>query len=153
MLDSDGRLTDQRLFSQLGWTPGTRVDIGVSDSHEIVVRRDNQGTWTLTARNMLLIPAPLRHWCGYDAGDPVLVVAVPSMSAVVLHSLETLDQALPDPRRIVERMRPAGAPPGLDVPTTPDSADAPEDGELSSGRGPHVDNRAQDAAGSGDGRG
>ncbi|WP_346133261.1 hypothetical protein [Lentzea roselyniae] len=153
LLDSDGRLTDQRLFSQLGWTPGTRVDIGVSDGHEIVVRRDDQGDWTLTARNMVLIPAPLRHWCGYDAGDAVLVVAVPSMSAVVLHDLEALDQALPDPRRIVERMRPAGAPPGLDVPTTADTTDDPDDGELSSGCGSHVGNRAQDAAGSGDGRG
>lgn len=153
MLDSDGRLTDQQLFSQLGWTPGTRVDIGVGDGHEIVVRRDDQGISRLTARNMVLIPAPLRHWCGYNAGDPVLVVAVPSMSAVVLHSLETLDQALPDPRRIVERMRPAGAPSGLDVQTTADSADDPDDGELASRRGPHVGDRVQDAAGSGDGRG
>lgn len=150
LLDSDGRLTDQRLFSQLGWTPGTRLDIGVGDGHEIVVRRDKEGAWALTARNMVLVPAPLRRWCGYDAGDPVLVVAVPSMSAVVLHSLETLDQALPDPRRIVERMRPAGAPPGLVVPTTADTADG---GELSSGRGSYVGDRAQDAAGSGDGRG
>lgn len=153
MLDSDGRLTDQRLFSQLGWTPRTRVDIGVSDGHEIVVRRDGRGTWMLTARNMVLIPAPLRHWCGYDAGDPVLAVAVPSMSAVVLHNLEILDQALPDPRRIVERMRPAGASPGLDVPTAADTTDDPDDGELLSGRGSHVGNRAQDPAGSGDGRG
>lgn len=153
LLDSDGRLTDQQLFSQLGWTPGARVDIGVGDGDEIIVRRDEEGAWALTARNMVLVPAPLRRWCGYDAGDPVLVVAVPSMSAVVLHHLETLDQALPDPRRIVERMRPAGAPPGLDVPTIADTAEDPDDGEISSGRGSHVGNPARDSAGSGDGRG
>ncbi|HUQ60155.1 hypothetical protein, partial [Lentzea sp.] len=102
LLDSDGRLTDQQLFSQLGWTPGTRVTVGVGDGHEIVVRRDEQGDSVLTSRNMVLVPASLRRWCGYGAGTPVLVVAVPSMSAVVLHTLETLDQALPDPRRIVE---------------------------------------------------
>jgi bifunctional DNA-binding transcriptional regulator/antitoxin component of YhaV-PrlF toxin-antitoxin module len=152
MVDAYGRLTDQRLFSQLGWTPGTRVDIGVSDGHEIVVRSDNQGTSKLTKRNMVLIPASLRHWCGYAAGDPVLAVAVPSMSAVVLHSLETLDQALPDPRRLVERMRRAGAPTCLDAPTPVDATDEPDDGGPASGSGCHVGNRIQDAAGSGDGR-
>ena len=147
ILDSDGRLSDQRLFSQLGWMPGTRVDIGVGDGHEIVVRRDDQGTSRLTARNMVLIPAPVRHWCDYDAGDPVLVVAVPSMSAVVLHNLETLDQALPDPRRIVERMRPPGAPAGVAV-----AAEDGGDGELSAGRESQDGNGPQGAAGSGDGR-
>lgn len=89
LLDSDGRLSDQQLFSQLGWTPGTRVDIGVGDGHEIVVRRDEEGAWALTTRNMVLVPAPLRRWCGYGTGESVLAVAVPSMSAVVLHPLET----------------------------------------------------------------
>jgi hypothetical protein len=148
MLDSDGRLSDQQLFSQLGWIPGTRVDIGVGDGHEIVVRRDEDGAWALTTRNMVLVPAPLRRWCGYDAGDPVLVVAVPSMSAVVLHPLETLDQALPDPRRIVQRMRPPGAPAGVAV-----AAEDGGDGELSAGGGSHHGNRSQRAAGSDDGRG
>ncbi|GAA3688519.1 hypothetical protein GCM10022267_89100 [Lentzea roselyniae] len=138
VLDSDGRLSDQQLFSQLGWVRGTRVDIGVGDGHEIVVRRDEEGAWALTSRNMVLVPAPLRRWCGYGAGGPVLVVAVPPMSAVVLHNLETLDQALPDPRRIVERMRPAGARPGLEVPTTADTTGDGNDGELSSGRGSHA---------------
>ncbi len=146
LLDSDGRLSDQQLFSQLGWTPGTRVNIGVGEGHEIVVRRDEDGAWALTTRNMVLVPAPLRRWCGYDAGDPVLVVAVPSMSAVVLHPLETLDQALPDPRRIVERMRPPGAPAGV-------AAEDGGDGELSAGSGSHHGNGTQGAAGSGDGRG
>lgn len=147
-LDPDGRVTDQRLFSQLGWTRETRVDIGVGDGHEIVVRRDDQGTSRLTARNMVLIPAQLRQWCDYDAGDQVLVVAVPSMSAVVLHKLAALDQALPDPRRIVQRMRPPGAPAG-------DAAAAEDggDGELSAGSsGSHHGNGARGTAGPDDGR-
>ena len=64
----------------------------MGDGHEIVVRRDEDGAWALTSRNMVLVPAPLRRRCGYDVGDPVLVVAMPSMSAVVLHPLESLDQ-------------------------------------------------------------
>ncbi|MEU0877486.1 hypothetical protein ABZ345_02720 [Lentzea sp. NPDC005914] len=135
LLDSDGRLTDQQLFSQLGWTPGMRVDIGVGDGHEIVVRGDEEGAWTLTARNMVLVPAPLRRWCGYGAGDPVLLVAVPSMSAVVVHALQTLDQALPDPRTIVGRMRPAGVPLGDAVATMATTADDCGHDELSCGRG------------------
>ncbi|MEU7477099.1 hypothetical protein AB0A63_14020 [Lentzea sp. NPDC042327] len=153
LLDSDGRVTDQQLFSQLGWSPGMRVDIGVGDGHEIVVRRDEDGDWALTARNMLLVPAPLRRWCGYESREPVLMVAVPSMAAVVLHNLETLDQALPDPRRIVERMRPPGTPPGIDPSMAVDPAVDPDDGELPSGPGSQVSKAVQDAAGSGDGRG
>lgn len=137
-----------QLFSQLGWMPGTRVDIRVGEGHEIVVRRDEDGAWALTTRNMVLTPAPLRRWCGYDAGDPVLVVAVPSMSAVVLHSLETLGQALPDPRRIVHRMRPPAAPAGVAV-----AAENGGDGELVAGSGSHHGNGAQGAKGSNDGRG
>jgi len=105
-------------------------------------------TWALTTRNMVLIPAPLRRWCGYDAGDPVLVVAVPSLSAVVLHPLETLDQALPDPRKIVERMHPPGTPAGAAA-----AAEDGDDDELSAGRGSQDGNGPQGAAGSGDGRG
>ncbi|WP_143023100.1 hypothetical protein [Lentzea jiangxiensis] len=146
LLDSAGRLTDQHLFSQLGWTPGTRVKIGVGDGHEIVVRRDEQGGSVLTSRNMVLVPAPLRHWCGYDAGDPVLVVAVPSMSAVVLHPIETLDQALPDPTRIVEMMRPAGVPPGHADPTQAISADDRGDDELTTGLGAHGGDVDEDAS-------
>jgi hypothetical protein len=72
------------LFSQLGWTPGTRVDVGVGEGHEIVVRRDEQGGSVLPSRSMVLVPAPLWRWCGYGAGTPVLVVAVPSMSTMVM---------------------------------------------------------------------
>jgi hypothetical protein len=38
------------------------------DDTEIVVRRDEQGAWAPTAHNMVLVPAPLRRWCGYGAG-------------------------------------------------------------------------------------
>lgn len=151
MFDSDGRFTDQRLFSQLEWTPGTRVDIGVGEGHEIVVRRDEQGGSALTSRNMVLVPAPLRRWCSYEAGDPVLVVAVPSMSAVVLHTLETLDQALPDPRRIVERMRPAGVPPGHAGLTPAVSADDCGDGERTTGPEARDGDEAEYASGLGGG--
>ncbi|MFJ8961529.1 hypothetical protein ACIRG5_19280 [Lentzea sp. NPDC102401] len=135
LLDSAGRLTDQQLFSQLGWSPGTRVRIGRGDGYQIVVRSDEHGDSSLTSRNMVLVPASLRHWCGYDAGDPVLVVAVPTMSAVVLHPIETLDQALPDPAQIVERMRPAGVSLAYASPTVAVGEDDDRDGECAAGLG------------------
>jgi len=75
------------------------------------------------------------------------------MSAVVRHTPETLDQALPDPGRRVERMRPAGAPPGHAGPTPAAGADDCGDGELRTGLGARYGDVAEDGSGSGGGRG
>ncbi|MGH3861568.1 hypothetical protein [Actinokineospora sp.] len=36
--DVDGRISEKRLFTLLGWESGTRVDVGVTDAHALVLR-------------------------------------------------------------------------------------------------------------------
>ncbi|WP_157621228.1 hypothetical protein [Saccharothrix sp. NRRL B-16348] len=106
--DSDGRLRDAWLFGVLGWESGTRVAVGVTDGHALVARRSASGGSRLTGRGMLLVPAAVRQWCGFTAGERVLLVAVPLLSALVVHGLERLDPVLPDPRSLVDRMHAVG---------------------------------------------
>lgn len=110
VFDADGRITDQVLFALLGFTAGTRVEIGVDEGHAVVVRRTPAGRSVLTRRNMVLVPAGIRRWCGFGAREQVLLVAVPALSALVIHGLEKLDLALPDPQAVVTGMHPPGGP-------------------------------------------
>ncbi|MEU4446908.1 hypothetical protein AB0K14_19600 [Actinosynnema sp. NPDC050801] len=106
--DDRGRLGDRSLFAALGWYARMPVSIGVHDGGTLVVRRDPSGGSALTGRAMIAVPAPIRHWCGFEAGETVLLVAVPSLSALVIHGQEVLERLLPDPERWVNGAVPAG---------------------------------------------
>lgn len=124
VFDGDGRVTDQALFALLGFTAGLRVQIGVSDGHAVIVRANPAGGSVLTRRTMVLVPARVRRWCGFGPREQVLLVAVPHESALIIHGLEKLDQALPGPRALIAAMQPLGGP----VPSTPPSAVRPARG-------------------------
>ncbi|WP_143532035.1 hypothetical protein [Saccharothrix sp. ALI-22-I] len=109
VFDPDGRIGERALFRLLGWSPGTRVEIGVNDAEDaIVMRRAASGGGVVTASLRLLVPARVRRWCGFGTREQVLVVAVPTLSALVVHGLEKLDLVLPDPRAVVKGMHPVG---------------------------------------------
>lgn len=110
LFDGNGRVTDQALFALLGFTAGLRVEIGVTDGHAVVVRADPYGGSVLTRRAMVLVPAGVRRWCGFGPREQVLLVAVPRESALIIHGLEKLDQALPRPRALIAAMHPLGGP-------------------------------------------
>ncbi|NUT53076.1 MAG: hypothetical protein HOV94_38180 [Saccharothrix sp.] len=132
MIEERGRINDRALFRALGWGPGTRVEIGIFEGHTLVVRASSAGRSCVDRRGKVLIPAALRRWCGFGVKEQVLLVAVPSMSALVVHGTETFDRVLPDPHRIVRGMHQPGGmpdaksadaqPPGVDGPPTDPSA-------------------------------
>ena len=104
-VDSDGRVVDKGLFALLRWEPGTRVRVGVDAGHRVLVAARRDGETVINPKGMVLIPARVRRWCRLGARERVLLVAVPSMSALVITGLEALDALLPNPRAVVDGMR------------------------------------------------
>ena len=78
------------------------------------------GGTVLNPKGMVLIPARVRRWC--RLGERVLLVAVPSMSALVIIGLEALDALLPNPRAVVDGMRLLGELAPYPAVTTVDAA-------------------------------
>ncbi|XVS67858.1 hypothetical protein ACQPYE_17980 [Actinosynnema sp. CA-299493] len=107
VLDHKGRLTCSMLFDVLGWEAGTRIDIAVH-AGTIVVRGGRGGEYELNSRRFLHIPSSVRRWCSLGERELVLVRAVPELSALLIFGQEKLDQALPDPRRVVDAARAVG---------------------------------------------
>jgi hypothetical protein len=107
-LDPKGRVQDKGLFALLRWEPGTRVRVGVDVRHRVVVAARRDGETVINPKGMVLIPARVRRWCRLGARERVLLVAVPSMSAVVITGLEVLDALLPNPRAVVDGMHTLG---------------------------------------------
>ncbi|MEU4770206.1 hypothetical protein AB0H12_44030 [Actinosynnema sp. NPDC023794] len=103
--DEKGRIGDRPLFGVLEWHSRMPVSIEVHGSGTLVVCRDPRGESALTERTMLAVPAPILHWCGFAKREQVLLVAVPSLSALVIHGQEALDRLLPDPERMVTDVR------------------------------------------------
>ncbi|ONI89931.1 hypothetical protein ALI22I_13440 [Saccharothrix sp. ALI-22-I] len=106
--DEKGRIGDRLLFGVLEWHSRMPVSIRVHAGGALVVCRDPRGGSALTERTMVAVPAPILRWCGFARREQVLLVAVPSLSALVIHGQETLDRLLPDPERMVTEARPAG---------------------------------------------
>ncbi|MEU4770016.1 hypothetical protein AB0H12_43040 [Actinosynnema sp. NPDC023794] len=79
----------------LQWHRRIPVSIRVHDSGALVVRRDPRGGSALTERTLIAVPAPILRWCGLDRREQVLLVAVPLLSALVIHGQETPDRLLP----------------------------------------------------------
>ncbi|QFZ20361.1 hypothetical protein [Saccharothrix syringae] len=107
MFDHKGRLTCGMLFDVLGWEAGTRIDI-TAHAGTIVVRGARGGAHEVKSRRFLHIPATVRHWCSFGARELVLLRAVPELSVLLIFGQERLDQALPDPRRLVDAARAVG---------------------------------------------
>lgn len=127
--DEKGRIGDRLLFGVLGWHSRMPVSIGVHDSGALVVRRDPRGESALTERTHVAVPAPILRWCGLDKREQVLLVAVPSLSALVIHGQETLDRLLPYPEGLVAEARPVGeGPPAARTPAAGVSGTVGADG-------------------------
>lgn len=106
--DDRGRLSNQPLLAMLRWAPQERLDIRLHGA-SLVLQRNPQGVFALSKRGLIQIPLTVRRWWSFETGDPVLLVAVPERSAMVVHSLVVLDKALPDPRQVVMASRPFDA--------------------------------------------
>ncbi|MBW4722147.1 hypothetical protein KZQ38_33660 [Saccharothrix sp. SC076] len=106
--DDRGRLANQPLLALLRWVPRERLDIRLHGA-SLVLQRNPRGVFALSRRGLIQVPLVVRRWWSFEIGDPVLLVAVPDRSAMVVHSLVALDKALPDPRQVVVASRPFDA--------------------------------------------
>jgi len=93
-LDDRGRVADRVVMRALGWSAGRRLGI-----HEtagvLTVLTDPNGSYQVTSQGHLRLPAPLRHRCGLEAGDRVLLAADPDRSRLVIYPPAALDTLLP----------------------------------------------------------
>jgi hypothetical protein len=73
-LDESGRLTARALLRALGWGPGHRVDISVTEG-VVVVGSNPAGLHVVGDRGERGLPAAARRMCEITSGPPVLLVA------------------------------------------------------------------------------
>lgn len=89
-VDASGRVADRSIVQRLGWMHGDRLDITIV-SGIVLIRPNPDGAFVLSSKPYVIIPAPVRRWCGISAGDKVLLAAAPESGVLVIHTMATLD--------------------------------------------------------------
>ena len=92
-IDSSGRICERAIITALGWAGGDRLTF-TADAGVVTSRRDPGGMVTLPASAYITIPAALRRRCGLEAGNQVLLAALPDQDSLAVYSLAVLDQAI-----------------------------------------------------------
>ena len=92
-IDASGRICDRAVLDILGWCTGNRLALAAA-SGLVLIRRDQDGDFTLPPRPRIAIPAGLRRRSRLRAGDHVLLAAYLSLDALAAYSLTVVDQAL-----------------------------------------------------------
>jgi bifunctional DNA-binding transcriptional regulator/antitoxin component of YhaV-PrlF toxin-antitoxin module len=92
-LDDRGRIADRVVMRVLGWSAGLRLDIREA-SGVLTVLTAPDGSYQVTNQGHLRLPAPLRHRCGLETGDRVLLVADPDRSRLAIYLPAALDNLL-----------------------------------------------------------
>jgi bifunctional DNA-binding transcriptional regulator/antitoxin component of YhaV-PrlF toxin-antitoxin module len=92
-IDASGRVCERAVITVLGWARGDRLTF-TADSGVVTARRDPAGMVTLPASGYVTIPAALRHRCGLEPGDQVLLAALPGQETLAAYCLAVLDQAI-----------------------------------------------------------
>jgi AbrB family looped-hinge helix DNA binding protein len=92
-IDSSGRICERAIIAALGWS-GRDLLTFTADAGVVTARRDPAGMVTLPASGYITIPAALRRRCGLEAGDQVLLAALPDKDSLAAYSLAVVDQAI-----------------------------------------------------------
>ena len=92
-IDSSGRVCERAIIAVLGWAGGDLLTF-TADAGVVTARRDPGGMVTLPASGYITIPAALRRRCGLEAGDQVLLAALPDQDSLAAYSLAVVDQAI-----------------------------------------------------------
>ena len=92
-VDASGRICERAIITALGWAGGDRLTF-TAEAGVVTARRDPGGMVTLPASTYITIPAPLRRRCGLEAGDQVLLAALPDQDVLTAYSLAVVDQAI-----------------------------------------------------------
>lgn len=95
-LDCHGRIADRTVLHTLGWSAGLRLTI--SDNHGVLIAQpDPNGLIAITRPGHFHLPAPLRHRCGLEPGDRVVLAADPERSRLTIYPPTALDTLLFSP--------------------------------------------------------
>lgn len=97
-IDHRGRVTDAAVERALGWPPGTRLNIQETNG-VIVVSVDDRGVFTMSNQGHVCLPLPVRRWCGFDAGDQVLLAVGQPADRLFVYPSTTLDELLGEHHR------------------------------------------------------
>jgi len=92
-IDSSGRICERAVITALGWGAGDRLTF-TAEAGVVTARRDPGGMVTLPASGYIAIPAALRHRCGLEPGDQLLLAALPGEDALAAYCLAVVDQAI-----------------------------------------------------------
>jgi hypothetical protein len=92
-VDASGRICERAVITALGWAGGDRLTL-TADAGVVTARRDLGGMVTLPASGYVTIPAALRHRCGLEPGDQVLLAALPGQDTLAAYCLAVVDQAI-----------------------------------------------------------
>jgi hypothetical protein len=92
-IDASGRICERAVITALGWAGGDRLTL-TAEAGVVTARSDPSGMVTLPASAYITIPAALRRRCGLEAGDQVLLAALPGEDALAAYCLAVVDQAI-----------------------------------------------------------
>jgi bifunctional DNA-binding transcriptional regulator/antitoxin component of YhaV-PrlF toxin-antitoxin module len=92
-IDASGRICERAVITALSWAGGDRLTF-TAEAGVVTARLDPGGMVTLPASAYITIPAPLRRRCGLEAGDQVLLAALPDQDVLTAYSLAVVDQAI-----------------------------------------------------------
>ena len=92
-IDSSGRICERAIITALRWAGDDRLTF-TADAGVVTARRDPGGMVTVSARAFIPISAALRHRCGLEPGDRVLLAAIPGEDTLAAYSLAVVDQAI-----------------------------------------------------------
>ena len=92
-IDSSGRICERAIIAALGWAGGDLLTF-TADAGVVTARRYPGGMVTLPASGYITIPAALRRRCGLEAGDQVLLAALPGEDVLAAYCLAVVDQAI-----------------------------------------------------------
>ena len=92
-IDASGRVCERAVITALDWAVGDRLTF-TADAGVVTARRDPGGMVTLPASAYITIPAALRRRCGLEAGDQVLLAALPDQDSLAAYCLAVVDQAI-----------------------------------------------------------
>jgi hypothetical protein len=95
-LDAGGRITARVTVTSLQWSPGDRIGFSIRDAL-IVAAIDLGGQRSLGEHGLLRLPVAVRRACRLQAGDRILLAALPARQRLIIHppaTLETLTAAL-----------------------------------------------------------
>lgn len=92
-IDRGGRVAARATVSAVDWQPGTRLSAQVLQG-SLVLRPDVGGPVQVVSDGYLRVPAQLRHRCGLETGDRVLLTATTGENSVIIHSPNATDELL-----------------------------------------------------------